>query len=201
MALDTYANLKSSIEEWLDRDDLTTRIDDFIRLAEARHEREVRIRDMLERCPIGVVARYIALPFGYLAAQKFRLLEDPIIKLKNINSDHMDTVRREVTGEPNWFTVHAEIELDVIPQKSYNGEMIYYRALPGLSVSQTTNALLDRAPDIYLYSALSASAPFLMNDERIATWESLYVAAKDAINAMDQKTIGVPIATVPGLFP
>ena len=46
MALDTYANLKTAIADFLNRDDLTSSIDDFIDLAEAQMNREVRHWDM-----------------------------------------------------------------------------------------------------------------------------------------------------------
>ena len=46
MALDTYANLKTSIANFLARDDLTSEIDDFIDLTEADFNRRLRIRDM-----------------------------------------------------------------------------------------------------------------------------------------------------------
>ena len=42
MAITTYAELKSSIANWLNRDDLTSVIPDFISLAEAQIARDVR---------------------------------------------------------------------------------------------------------------------------------------------------------------
>ena len=49
MALDSYTNLKAEIADWLDRDDLTARIDTFIDLTEAKLAREIRVRAMLRR--------------------------------------------------------------------------------------------------------------------------------------------------------
>ena len=42
MALTTYTELKASIADFLNRDDLTTVIPDFITLAEAQINRDVR---------------------------------------------------------------------------------------------------------------------------------------------------------------
>ena len=42
MALTTYAELKTSVGDWLNRSDLTTAIPDFISLAEAQIERNLR---------------------------------------------------------------------------------------------------------------------------------------------------------------
>ena len=46
MALDTYANLKTEIANYLNRTDLTSYLDTFIDLAEARHARDLRVREM-----------------------------------------------------------------------------------------------------------------------------------------------------------
>ena len=46
MALSTYSDLKTAIANFLARDDLTTQIPDFIRLAEARMSRELDTRSM-----------------------------------------------------------------------------------------------------------------------------------------------------------
>ena len=46
MAFSNYTELQTSVADWLDRDDLTARIPDFITLAEARFNRLLRIRSM-----------------------------------------------------------------------------------------------------------------------------------------------------------
>lgn len=64
-------------------------------------------------------------------------------------------------------------------------QLTYWAAIPALSASNTTNWLLTRHPDLYLYAALSHSAPFMKDDERLVTWGALYKAAKDSIEAED----------------
>ena len=46
MAIDSYTKLKTSVATWLDRDDLTDNIPDFISLAEDRINRHIRVRSM-----------------------------------------------------------------------------------------------------------------------------------------------------------
>ena len=46
MALDTYANLKTAIANFLARDDLTDEIDDFIDLTEADFNRRLLIAQL-----------------------------------------------------------------------------------------------------------------------------------------------------------
>lgn len=201
MAITTYSNLKSAITNHLDRDDLDSHVDDFIDIAEARHKREIRCRDMVTRAPMLVANRYVDLPAGYLEAMSLRLLTDPVTVLDYLNLYEMSRRRLESAGKPVWFTVHSQLEFDRSPDQAYSAEIVYYKEFTALSLSNISNALLTRAPDIYLYSALAASAPFLMNDERVALWETLYKNAKDALNAMDRKTIGPIFARVAGATP
>ena len=46
MAIGTYAELQTAVANWLDRGDLTDRIQEFIDLAEARINRNLRLRLM-----------------------------------------------------------------------------------------------------------------------------------------------------------
>ena len=201
MALDTYANLKTSIESWLDNNDLTDYIDDFIRIAEARHYREVRIREMLVREPLVVNNRYVDVPTDFLAAKVIRLLTDfARLKMTQLSIDALTDKSKITDGIPKFFTVHEQIEFDRDPDQSYTGEIIFYAPLDPLGDGNPDNDLLLRAPDVYLYSCLSASAPLLHDDERIATWEALYVTARDDLNLLEQRKqqVGPAIATPSG---
>lgn len=203
MALSTYDELQDAIADYLD-DDLASQIQDFIRLAEARHRREIRIREMVQRESITVDARYLDFPAGFLEARGFRLLTSPATALSQLSPDEMTLRRRETTGKPEYFTFHSQIELDVTPDSAYSGELLYHKALTPLSTENTSNALLEIAPDAYLYGALSASAPFLLNDERLQVWEALYGNARDALNftARQSRRAGSPlVARVRGATP
>lgn len=200
MALDSYANLKTAVAAHLERDDLTDNIDDFIDIAEARHQREIRIREMLQRDAITVNARQISLPAGFLEGKTLRLLTDPVTALTEVNLEELNTERKEGTGKPKFFAIHKEIEFDVTPDSSYSGEIIFYKAFTALSGSATSNALLVKAPDAYLYGALVAASPFIMHDERIQVWNSLYEDARDRLNGADKKGrhIGPIVSRVSG---
>ena len=202
MALDTYANLKAEIKDHLDRSDLTDdTVDTLIDLAEARHKRTpseggIRIRDMIVRAQSSVSSRYVALPSDFLEMISYRLLTDPVTVLTELSPYEMTRHRDESTGTPKYFTVHEEVEFDRSPDSALTSEMLYYKTLTPLSSNDTTNALLDRAPDVYLYGALMAAEPFLMNDERIQMWASLYQRAADGVNGVDRRRAG-PLAARP----
>ena len=88
MALDTYANLKTSIANYLNRDDLTTYLPDFISLAEARHGRDLRLRIMEN---VGTASatggqNYIDLPTNFLEFRYVALNTNPKIVLRYMSN-------------------------------------------------------------------------------------------------------------------
>ena len=51
--------------------------------------------------------------------------------------------------------------------------MVYYARIPHLGPTQPSNWLLAKYPDVYLYSVLVQSMPYLKDDARLATWIQL----------------------------
>lgn len=202
MALSNYTELQEAIADYLD-DDLTDQIKDFIRLAEARHRREIRIREMVKREALTVNARYVDYPTGFLEARNLRLLTNPMTVLSEVSVHEMNRRRQETTGKPTFVTFHEQIEFDSAPDQTYNGEIIFYKAVDRLSDSVATNDILDIAPDAYLYASLLASAPFLLNDERVQLWGQLYAQARDSLNetAKASRRTGPLVSRVAGATP
>lgn len=202
MSLDTYANLKTEIANHLERSDLTSDIDTFIDLAEERHRADVRIREMVSRSSLTINARYVNLPSDLLQPISLRILTDPVTVLNAVSPHEMTRIRVESTGKPTSYCISgSEIEFDKAPDSSYSGEIRYYAEQTALSDANTTNDILTRAPSLYLYGALLAAEPFLMNDARIQTWAALYDAARDGINTMDRKRSGPLVSKVVGATP
>ena len=203
MALDTFANLKTAIANHLERDDLTSEIIDFITLAESRHKNKIRFREMIKRSQASLTGRFLALPIDFLEAKTIRLLTNPVTVLEEVNLHQMNRVRRAATRTPAFFTVHEEFEFDVTPDTAKTAEIVYYAELAALSDSNASNALLARSPDAYLYGALVAAAPFVMDDRRIQTWDGLYKTAEGELSDADRRgqNIGPLVSSIVGPTP
>lgn len=209
--ISTYVELQQSIEDHLDRDDLSSQIQNFIVLAEARHKREVRIREMMTREDIDILDRFVDLPDDFLDMRYLRVRTPSGTRYKRYLPDleelavHQLTLRS--TNEkrcPSAFAVHGEsIEFDADPDRPYEGDLFYYTELTPLSDANPSNALLTRAPDVYLYGSLLASAPFLLNDERLRVWGELYANSKDTLNSSERQARrgGPLVAKVQGPTP
>jgi hypothetical protein len=191
MALDTFSGLKTTIADYLNRDDLTSIIPSFISIAEAKFNRKLRVRQMVKRATATLDTAFFAFPSDFLQAKEFQLNTNPITYLEFITEKQGDLLRQDsfiAAGQPKYYTiVGTQLEVIATPDSSYTGELTYYGKIPALSDSNTSNWLLAYAPDLYLYGALVEATPYLKDDERLATWSTLYTNSLGDIEVADQR--------------
>lgn len=173
-----YSTLKSSIADWLLRDDLTPVIPSFIALAEARMNRDSRLRtkDAIVRGTLSVSAQFTTLPAAFRRMINLEYQTTPVRPLEYRTPQQMDLIRASnPSGTPYYYCVHGtELEVVPVPSETVTLGAIYYAGITALSDSNTSNWLLTAAPDIYLYASLLQAAPYLKEDERVPVWASLY---------------------------
>ena len=191
MALTTYAELKTSIGDWLNRSDLTSVIPDFISLAEAQVERTLRTRQMIVRANASFDVQYGAVPADFLEVKSLKLTStNPQTPLSFLSIDALDNemTKHTASGRPKFFgIVGGQFRIVPTPDSNYTTELTYYAKLSKLSTSNTTNWLLTSNPDIYLYGALLQAAPYLQDDARIQTWATLYERALNDSQTADDR--------------
>jgi hypothetical protein len=191
MALSTYAELRTSIGDWLNRSDLSATIPDFISLAEAQIERTLRTRQMIVRSNLTLTSEYSAVPDDFLETKSLKLTStNPLTPLQFLSIDDMDEARSHYTasGKPRFFSiVGSQFRISPTPDSTYTAEVIYFAKLAKLSNSVTSNWLLTSSPDIYLYGSLLQAAPYLQDDARIQTWATLYERALNDLSTADDR--------------
>lgn len=192
MAINNYATLNTAVSNWLDRDDLTNRIPEFIALAEARFNRKLRIRMMetisTEITTVGGKKDY-DLPAGYVQMKEFHLNTSPITPLSYITPEMMFRLEAGSTsGKPSVYTIMTgKVSLGPTPAAAYETSMLYYKTIDPLTSLEDTNAMLTENPDIYLYGALLEAEPFLMNDQRVQLWAMGFSQAITDLQEQDNK--------------
>jgi hypothetical protein len=191
MAIGTYAELKTAVASWLNRDDLTATIPDFITLCEARLNRVLRTRAMEGLYTASTISgqRDYNLPASYLQMRALRLNTSPLTVLEYVSPEIMDRVwAGSAGGKPVAYTIKAnELFLGPSPDAAYTMEMDYYRKFPALSTITTTNEMLTDNPDVYLYGSLLEAEPFIKNDTRIQVWGTSFYKAITDIQDQDSK--------------
>lgn len=213
MALANYTDLTSAIAGWLARDDLTSRIPDFVTLAEAKFNRVLLHPRMEARTTLTVDTNlaspeFLDLPSDFQTMRSVRLsgvVGKP--RLGFFVQTQMDDYRYSidnVAGQPVYFSIVGdEIELAPTPNEDYDVQIVYRRNIPALATN-TTNWLMTLAPDLYLYGSLLEAAPYMQNDERIAVWGAALQAVVDQLNAHGERQTansGPSTITLPGVVP
>lgn len=190
MSIATYDDLKTTVADFLNRDDLTSVIDTFIDLTEADINRKVRHWRMENRASASVTTRYSAIPTDFLEPIRLHMEKDHV-PLENVSSYKMQELRQagnDVAGTPKYYAItQGEIELYPSPNVALDLEMYYYARVPALNSVTTTNVILEYHPDIYLYGTLTHSAPYLAEDARTSVWASLYANALESARTESEK--------------
>ena len=191
MAITTYAELKSAVADFLNRDDLTNTIDTFIDMAEAQLNRDVRHWKMEQRSTAEIDDQYLTLPTDWLETIRITMQDTVPYVLNLASRDQIEEYRlrgANVSGKPVYYShIAGEIELYPTPDATYNIEMLYAQKIDALSDSNTSNWLLTEAPDLYLYAVLMETAIYLRDDDRIAAYASMYQNKLAALNASSKK--------------
>tara|TARA_R110000822_G_scaffold11469_4_gene41900 strand:+ start:1488 stop:2108 length:621 start_codon:yes stop_codon:yes gene_type:complete len=185
MAISTYDELKASIASWLNRDDLTAVIPDFISLAEASINRDLRHYKMVQRSDATLDSRYIQTPEDWLETLRFSITSGTTFRIEPTSTDDLIQLRAAAnneSGRPRFYAnAGNELEVFPTPDTEYTMQLMYYGKTPELSVTNTYNWLLRDAPDAYLYGSLVQSAPYLNDDARTQVWASLYSTAMQSL--------------------
>lgn len=225
MALDfsDYDGLQTSIKETLmNRSDLEDQIPGWIQLAEEQHKTDLRIRDMLTRTSTQITARTLALPTGFIKFKRVRIAETSSgypWPIEIVTPEQLVGFwRSEAQGNlalrmsdgrpanmPRYMSIDGVMEFDLDVSEFDDDEpylqMLYWKAFTALSDDDDTNALLTRAPGAYFYGALIHSAPYLLDDERIAVWRNEYAKIVSALNLADRDPGGPLASRVAGPTP
>jgi len=200
MSIATYSELKTAIANYLARTDLTDQIPDFIRFAEIRLRRELRIRQMLKTVTSSTTGgdSTVELPSDFLEIRDFLVVSNPVQPLTYSSPAVFSrNTRSTQSGMPLDYTIlSTEFQLAPIPDSTYTVKLLYYFAPTFLSDSNDSNAFMVNAPDALLYAALIEAEPYIMNDARVNTWGSMYDRAISTLTKSDESSqySGVPLS-------
>ena len=190
MAISTYAELKTAIADFLNRDDLTSVIPTFITLSEAQMARDIRHWRQEKRITTTLNETFEIMPADFIEIDSLyiddkRQLE--VISLAELSRRKIAT--NSEAGEPRFYAFNSnQIEFFPAPDQNYELTMVYIARIDPLSDTDTFNWLLTYHPDIYLYAALLQTAPYLQDDARMQVWGAMYQSAVDKLNLESKRS-------------
>ena len=187
-----YTTLQATIANYLARSDLTATIPEFIRLAEDRLARDLRIRPMLKIVTTTTTSAdgTVEIPADFLAMKDLHISSTNPIQTVTFQStsNFFRNTRATASGLPVFYTaLGQEFRFAPIPDAAYTIQMLYYYKPDYMSSTVSSNLWLANTPDLLLYAALGEAEPFLMNDERLATWSAMYDRGVNALTKSDDE--------------
>ena len=169
--MNTYSELQSFVADFLARDDLTTQIKTFVRLAEQRMSRELDIALLETTTQLAVTANSTttALPTDLRSIREVAKIVDGVrTNLSYLTPAQYDVrIRDAGQTQTEFYTIVANnIKLAAVPTADLTLELIYKEAVAQLSDSATSNTLLTRHGDCYLHGTLKQAFDFLQDEQR-----------------------------------
>ena len=187
MSIASYADLQTAVASWAHRDDttFTALVPDFIRLAEVRFNRILRVSDMeATLASSALTLGELTLPTGFLAFKELRF--DGTIDY-TLQPKPLEWIRAQddtATGDARYFAVTKDSVVCWPPTGPIKGT--YYQEIPDLATN-STNWLLDSHPDLYLFATLVEAALWMQDDSRIPLWAEKASALLDAVQRSDDR--------------
>lgn len=200
MALATYAELVSEMENFLNRTDLTARIPTFIALFEARMNRVLRVPEMEATATSDADGETLALPSDYLELRELRLGGKA---LKPYAPQDLHETYENASGLTQGYSIiGTNIILAPAPGEATECKISYYQRIPALTSTNPTNWLLSKHPDLYLYGSLTAANAFLRDNDEALLWQAAMDGAlADAqIEGNKKRLPATPLAARPAVY-
>jgi hypothetical protein len=174
MSFSNLSDLKTAIASWLARSGdtaITGNAGDFVTLAEAYLNRNLRVRQMEVKTTLTFNGGERNLPDDYLAWRRLTWIGDINVDLNYMVPSAFER-RYPVTfaGIPSSFTIEGNT-IKVRPTDDDSSfEFLYFAAISPLVDNDDSNWLLERHPDLYLAASLTEAQAFLINPDHAALW-------------------------------
>jgi hypothetical protein len=156
MSLETYTDLQTAVQTWLDRADISAMVPDCITLAEQYFQRNLRVRQMAATASLTTTAGAAPLPSDLLGVISVRRMGSPVTTLQPYDDEEFNRQYGTMSGGvPNAYLISG-LNIYIAPvDDTTTMNITYYQKIPALSNTNQTNWLLTTYPDLYLYGALT----------------------------------------------
>lgn len=174
MAINTYTDLISEVEKWLNRDDSTTveSIPTFIHFAEAEIFRVLKVREYEKIVEIEVNGNKAPIPKDLEQLKEIYTGDGTKI---GRHTSHRELVRHKQVGMFHDDFYFATVGDNFFFHSDFNKDSIfchYFWGADHLSYEKPVTPLLRIAPDLLLFTALKHGAIFSEDVEKVGIWDA-----------------------------
>ena len=174
MAINSYAELKTSIAAYLQRSDLTAIIPDFITLAESDINSDIADLQVAQshlsvtttaNNPLVSTASMYALRDAWCNGEPL-----------HIGLPSSMTTTSTAKGAPEAIAISGASAIRVypIPDAVYTIDMLH---IPLLSIATELNWVFTQSPNAYLYGSLLHASAYIEDVAKLGAWQAGYEAA------------------------
>lgn len=166
-AIPDYPTLKTTINDWLDRDDLTAKVPMFVQMAEAMFNRELRTPEMETSANITFTSGSANLPSDYLAMRSAYVSGSPDTPLRGMAPTATYEEFDGTSGTPvAYVLVNGGMTLIPPPSATTTVTLSYFARIEGLTDANESNWLLEKHPDLYWAATIAYAYDYLDNDAK-----------------------------------
>lgn len=182
-----YTQISQKVAQWMNRDDLTDRIPDFIELTEERLNRALRVRQMEISLTATAIVDNIITPAADVLDAK--ALWVPNYERTPLVAQSLESV--VAAGGDGIPTMYAWDGADLRFDGAGSVQGVLYQRIPAL-VTATTNWVSTGPWSLYLFGALLEAAVYVGDDP--STWEARFSGVLEEVQGNDQRRPGPLVA-------
>lgn len=190
MALTNYTDLLASVASWTSRADLTSIIPDFVLLAEAEFNRDLRTRNQETSATITQVAGVATLPSDFLELRRIYLNTTPLVELEYLPPEQFylkfPTMNNWIGSPSRYYTIESGNILLSETNTQNDIKVLYYAKIPAL-VTNSTNWLMTAYPDLYLATTMTAACYKTKDQTGMALWSARAGAITAQLQEADKR--------------
>ncbi len=182
--LESYSDLIDTVADYLNRVDLKDNVPTFIRMAETDFDRRVRHPLMMKNVAAQVTEGYVPLPDDLVETYT---IDIPSFTRRAIEFIPAEAYRRMSHAQRNNGVIYCSLEgnqINFLGPPPKDGSVVnlrYYAQVPRLGPLVSSNWLLRKYPDAYLYGTLFQSAVYTGDDNNLSQWAQIISGLIDAI--------------------
>lgn len=185
-----YTSLQSAIADYLGRSDLTTQIQTFINQGEARIYRSLRVADMEKSLTGSLTNNTLAVPSDYQHMKELYIsTSDGFQPLERADLWWMRGHYQTQTAQsaPIYYAREGQNFIFApYPDSNYTVGGVYFARLPSLSVTNTTNWLTAKNPDLIMAAALLEASTYLDDQPGVQYWTQRYGEISQDVQQSDK---------------
>jgi hypothetical protein len=205
MVFSNYADFRNKLRQLIDGDDVsvssisTNILDLIVSAGEQRVYRDVRSSTQDTSLSVNVTSNTAALPTDCIEIKNLHFSGNrslrycPYEELEARVQLQNSVSAGSITGEIDtvWYSMEGDSIIfwpTVKDNSTLNGR--YVKRFPDIATNDITgNTFFARFPDLWLYAALSESAPYVGEQQRLPIWEAKYVELRVAANLFEQRRV------------